>query len=248
MEPFPQYDSNYDAPFSSSPIAQSTPRIHVHPILEEGDMRVKSLPFPPPTPTKMHINTYFSDVDTQLGESDLAPTQSVQNESVKERTKLSARSSYVGRTKKHPSPSKAQLEKWEDFMSRYPSPDLVANLSKADGACDSNVSLHPLSNILALKSTNSKLREAAKSQEKNSNIEIPQTQLPDAFKRSTADDTASRSKGRKSFVFKNRCSKTRSRESTRSSHSRSVTLSRGIDAMEIDELQWDEPGLLKKAK
>jgi hypothetical protein len=246
-EPFPPYDRDCDIPFSSSPIAQSTPRICVHPAF--SDVRVKNSCDNTPSPLEMGISgldEYYSDMDLDKVEMPAG----VRRRPPPQRggPRVSGRFGNLGRMKKHPSPSKAQLERWEDLMNNFPTADLLANFSQEDDNLAVNVSLHPMSTILGDKSTNAKLQEPTQGQDKSTDVHVPQSQLADVVKApATVEDTPSRNKGRKSLVTKHRRSKTRSRESTRSGRPQSSNVPTEDNPMDIDELQWDEPGLLKKA-
>lgn len=74
-EPFPLYDSNYDLPFSSSPIAQSTPRIHVQPAFRDENIRVKSANAKLPSSSEIDINECFSDMDMGVDEDETTVAQ-----------------------------------------------------------------------------------------------------------------------------------------------------------------------------
>ena len=134
-------------------------------------------------------------------------------------------------------------------MNKFPTADLLANFSQEDDDLAVNVSLHPMSTVLGNKSTNAKLQDPTQSQDRGTCVDVLQFQLSDAGKVPAAvEDVPSRNKGRKSFVAKHRTSKTRSRESsTRSGRPQSCNVPKEDNPMDIDELQWDEPGLLKKA-
>jgi hypothetical protein len=125
------FEVDFDALFSSSPVAQSTPRIRLEPTYEEnGDKKLRNVP--------ADSRSLF-DPNSSMREplSDLAinstPPQSTpprrlvvkRNNSQVKDISLSVKSHISKRRKKHPSPSKAELEGLEDALAHY-SPRLVS--------------------------------------------------------------------------------------------------------------------------
>jgi hypothetical protein len=125
------FEVDFDALFSSSPVAQSTPRIRLEPTYEEsGDKKLRNVP--------ADSRSLF-DPNSSMREplSDLAinstPPQSTpprrlivkRNNSQVKDVSLDVKSHISKRRKKHPSPSKAELEGLEDALVHY-SPRLVS--------------------------------------------------------------------------------------------------------------------------
>lgn len=241
-EPFPLYDTDYDMAFSSSPIAQSTPRIRVQPPFEEGvDSRSSS-------------DQEFTGVSGSHSDMDLDTREIEKADVVKKKppqskgARSSVRSTHVGRMKKHPSPSKADLEKWEQILTHFPATDDSESHSQVYNNYGINVYFHPKSSVLHPKPTNFKLQEPTRKQDKSQGGGMFHLQVPDGAKTSaTMDDAPSRRKDRVSSVTKHRSSKTRSREGTRSGRSFSSNVLKEDNPMDIDELQLDQPCLLRKA-
>jgi hypothetical protein len=232
-EPLPSYDTDIDAPFSSSPLAQSTPRIRLVAPRENG--RVAS-----------DFDNDYSDMDLGITRRDsigIVPRDTPEpNE-----TGLSVRlRRFTNRMKKHPSPSKAQLEKWGVAMGELIGSSEPRNFGQADEEAGSNVDSRPVSSILAPKSTNANLQEQIKEPDTGKGAAILQTS--DMATASTSMDTTSgRNKGRKSISRPRSMTKIRSREAPRRGRSFSTADLSKDDLMDIDELQLEQPPLMKKA-
>jgi hypothetical protein len=159
-------DPYLDAFFSSSPVAQSTPRIRLEPTFEEdGKTTLKNVP--------ADSRSVFDPDNSSVGhnsdmEIDSPPVVRVQNRrgSDGKRKSLQARDSYIPtrsrgskRTKKHPSPSKAELEDLERvWMHTYQS-EILGN---RDDVAMSGIDAPPTVGVLANLDTNTKLAEPSR--------------------------------------------------------------------------------------
>ncbi|KAG4436417.1 hypothetical protein IFR05_008110 [Cadophora sp. M221] len=115
------YDNDFDAMLSSSPFAQSTPRIRLEPTFEEDGKKIlKNVP----ADTRSLFDSDQMDID-----SDTMSKAPSSQEPVKRKNSLvkdyGVRYHSSKKVKKHPSPSKAELEGLEralqDFLPRSPS-------------------------------------------------------------------------------------------------------------------------------
>jgi hypothetical protein len=241
-EPLPPYDTDFDAPFSSSPLAQSTPRIR----LERKATLTDSHSLP---------DLESSSVDKDHSDMDLDPSSMqktnggdlvdmVQRKTPKSKvTGLQVRSHHSKKMKKHPSPSKADLEAWEIALRQYPGFGESETFTQVDDETDTNVDSCSAINILGPKCANAKLQEPIRKQgqEKGSDMFLK-------LDLSRISDVSNRSKVRKSFVTGlTSAAKTRSREGARRGRSYSSNDVDKDSCMDIDELQWEQPALLRKA-
>lgn len=119
---------DFDTLFTSSPEAQSTPRIRLEPAFGDGGRKtLKNVPADSRSLFDLDKSELFSDAD-EFSEMDMdtAPVLAAARtraESVKRKSSqlkapnLQVESPHFKRVKKHPSPSKADLEGWEDQMA-----------------------------------------------------------------------------------------------------------------------------------
>ena len=147
--------------------------------------------------------------------------------------------------KKHPSPSKAELEKWDQIICDFPPTKSSGSGSQVyDNGV--NVYLHPNSTT-GLKSNYTGLQESTRKYYKVEGVEKLKLQVPDVTRTTPAMEEAyNRNKGRKLFVSKHRNSKTKSREGSRGGRPHHSNVAIEDDIMETDELQWDRPALMRK--
>ena len=244
-EPFPTYDTDYDVPFSSSPLAHSTPQIRA---FEDRSAAMKVTHHDPRSFSNLSIsNAHENSSGMELDFDGSEASGVTQRRPAKLKgSRPSARSGNGGRMKKHPSPSKAELEKWDQIICDFP----PAKSSRTGiQACDNNganVHLHPNS-ALGFKSANTKLQEPIGRQESGMEIDILQLPVPDTPRNTTTmDEVYNRNKNKKSFVSKHRNSKTRPREGSRGGRLQPSNTSIEDDIMDTDELQWDRPALMRK--
>jgi hypothetical protein len=125
------FEVDFDALFSSSPVAQSTPRIRLEPTFEEnGDKKLRNVPadsrslFDPDS----SIREPLSDLGTNPTVPQTTPQRKLivkRNSSQVKDVGLGVKSHMSKRRKKHPSPSKAELEGLEDALAHY-SPCIVS--------------------------------------------------------------------------------------------------------------------------
>lgn len=127
----PGYKVDFDVPFSSSPVAQSTPRIRLELAFEEnGDKKLRNVPAD--LHSQFNPDSSMREPLSDLG-TNTAPPQNTtprkvivkRNNSQDEDVGLGVKPHMLKRRKKHPSPSKAELEGLEDILDHY-SPRLVS--------------------------------------------------------------------------------------------------------------------------
>jgi hypothetical protein len=241
-EPLPPYDTDFEAPFSSSPLAQSTPRIRLE--------RKATL-----TDSYSLCDLESSSVDIDHSNMGLGPlsiektndgdfADRVQRKTPKSKvTGLQVRYHHSKKMKKHPSPSKADLETWEIALKQYPGFDEYETFTKVNDETEVNIDSCSAINILGPKCANAKLQESIRKQdqEKGSEISLKQDL-------SRISDVSNRSKVRKSFVTRpTSVARSRSRKGARRGRSYSSNDVNKASYMDIDELQWEQPALLRKA-
>ncbi|KAH6674115.1 hypothetical protein B0J14DRAFT_479837 [Halenospora varia] len=122
------YETDFDLLLSSSPDAQSTPRIRLEPSYEEsGRKTLKQVPadtrsvFDPDN----SLMVYTVEADALLANDKNTDTSAIdpikRKSSQLRSSKLEVQPVHTKRMKKHPSPSKADLEKFEQmFLRDYP--------------------------------------------------------------------------------------------------------------------------------
>lgn len=122
------YETDFDLLLSSSPDAQSTPRIRLEPSYEEsGRKTLKQVPadtrsvFDPDN----SLMAYTVEADALLANDKNTDTSAIdpikRKSSQLRSSKLEVQPVHTKRMKKHPSPSKADLEKFEQmFLRDYP--------------------------------------------------------------------------------------------------------------------------------
>lgn len=127
----PSIDVDFDALFSSSPLAQSTPRIRLEPTFQEdGSSHLRNVLAD--TRSLFDHDSSICQVDEM--EVDMPPPRKTssrrlldavkrRNSQLKEPATLMVRSSSTRRTKRHPSPSKAELESLEVAFKKYSHPE-----------------------------------------------------------------------------------------------------------------------------
>lgn len=117
------YDTeNFDALLSSSPLAQSTPRIRLEPTLEQNGRRaLKNVP--------ADYRSLFDPDTSSVTDVDRTPVKPQTGESlrfhIKRKSSLLKESAlgfqcHSKRTKKHPSPDTAELEGMEKLLQEHP--------------------------------------------------------------------------------------------------------------------------------
>jgi len=247
-------DSEFDALFSSSPLAQSTPRIRLEPTFEkDGKATLKNVPadsrslFDPDNSSFVE----HSDMETEIPSFSKASSRQLVDP-VKRKSSLAGDSSFgqesqtPKRMKKHPSPSKAELESLEKALRQFSTTfDTMDNVN-GDIPNGFNELLPPAA--LATKDANVNLAEPTKRREKGKGFgmflkpELSRTtvSVPDTQKRGKAQklDMIPKSAG----VAVNRI-----RLEARDERRLSTRMDMDSSVMDIDELQWDQTALLGKA-
>lgn len=167
---------SFDALFSSSPLAQSTPRIRLEPAMEEnGRKTLRHVPadsrslFDADTssmvPSEMDIDSPPAKNQTDKPLGDLITRKT----SIRDRGLFKR---YSKKTKKHPSPSKTELEVLEKSLKESPEfgtceTFMVSELSKVKGAVPNDFGTRSHSTpALAPKDPNIKVKGVAHSKDK----------------------------------------------------------------------------------
>lgn len=150
------------------------------------------------------------------------------------------------RKKKHPSPSKAELEGLEKAMNEYPACGasetlMLSEPSKAHEAIPSDVgSLFPAPQLLAPKDLNQKVKEQAKAIEKRMGLRLfPKPELSRSGV--SMPDIGRRPNGQKSMIP--RPADTTNGKPRPEARDHRYSLRDDVvngTAMDIDELQWDK--------
>jgi hypothetical protein len=239
------YDVDFDALLSSSPLAQSTPRIRLEPTFEEdGKKKRKNVPADSRSlfdPDNSSVGQH-SDMYVDSPSRSKAPSRRVSN-TVKRRNSqikdggLGIKSHLSKRMKKHPSPSKAELEGLEIAMRQYPpfvrgaSPNVQNDLTLSFGELRTAIS------VLTPKDHNAMLQEPTKRQIKGKGLEI--FEKPGSTKQtSSMSEMPKRPKAQKSSMIPKPADPTNTKPRTKTSGSSRYDLADG-SMMDIDELQWD---------
>lgn len=235
------YDTEFDALVSSSPVAQSTPRIRLEPTFEDGKKKLRNVPadtrslFDPDNSSAAQ----FSDMDvdtppTSMGNDHRESDSNTMSYDMKDFS-LSAKSRDAKRMKKHPSPSKAELEVLEQSMTGFPRrverSQTLHNLGDIE---DSNT---PAAGVLSVRDKNSKL-PAPKSREQDDGFG---KYLKPTLTRATGT-MPDLSKSKIPRLSDTSLGKVRLEpRQERRFRTRDDT---GDDHMDIDELQWDRTALM----
>ncbi|KAL5324515.1 hypothetical protein ACEPPN_009061 [Leptodophora sp. 'Broadleaf-Isolate-01'] len=212
------YDDDFDAMLSSSPFAQSTPRIRLEPTFEEdGKKMLKNVS----ADTRSLFDSDQMDID-----SDTMSKAPSSQEPVKRKNSLvkdyGVRYHSSKKVKKHPSPSKAELEGLEralqDFLPRSPS----EGFPPLDDIYPLGESLAPAA-ALAPRDPNTKLQDVKRRGMKLEPLKItesmpillsqPKKSLPASPRQNISPIDVSR---------------------------RYMSRNTIADQMDIDELQWDD--------
>ena len=236
---------NFDGLLSSSPLAQSTPRIRLEPTVEENGRRtLKNVPvdfyslFDPDTSSVMDVDSV--PVNVQTGESF--------GVHIKRKSSL-LRESALGfrchskRTKKHPSPDKGELEGMEKILQEHPpfgtSESLILDRAvEAQDETPTYFSSALTSPVLSPRDPNPRVQSQSKSVEKRRRSIglFPKSDLSGAG--ASSPDIRKRSKIAKSLIPKPAVTpNTRPRQDNRR------FIRDGIfsdSAMDIDELQQND--------
>ena len=169
------FEVDFDALFSSSPVAQSTPRIRLEPTFEEnGDKKLRNVPadsrslFDPDS----SIREPLSDLGTNPTPPQTTPQKKLivkRNNSQVKDVGLGVKSHMSKRRKKHPSPSKAELEGLEDALGHY-SPCIVSIDANTQEELTLSFGELRTGDILKSKDKNASLSQAAKRAKKGNRV------------------------------------------------------------------------------
>lgn len=119
------FEVDFDALFSSSPVAQSTPRIRLEPTFEEnGGKKLRNVPADSRSLFDTDSSMCGPSLDVGVTTTPLqnnAPRKAIvkRNNSKVKDLGLGVKAHVSKRRKKHPSPSKAKLEGFEDALKHY---------------------------------------------------------------------------------------------------------------------------------
>lgn len=196
----PRYDMDFDALFSSSPVAQSTPRLRLEPSFEnDSSKRLKNLRadsrslFDRNSPKYVHFSE--GDVTPQHNGHKGNTTKRI-NSHVKV-LDPAARNHLSKRRKRHPSPSKDELENLEDALKHYSplvgpvDPRTEDDLTTSYGELRPEGVLQPRTNNMLLripakrgiKGSVSSSKDKLGQSMPNSSVAEPAKRLPNKFQR-----------------------------------------------------------------
>lgn len=231
--------TDFDAILSSSPVAQSTPRIRLEPSYEmSGKKSLRNVAAETRSVFDFQIDDVSDmEIDTELDESPArkVPSHSASGTSGTPIRKRSQTQRYNGlnlrgrgskRMKKHPSPSKAELESLEHALRRYP--DVAFGGEELGASSKSATKDLGTSGVLTSRDANIRSREKRRSEIRNGDLK-----MINLFPKSTE------SMPNISGSF----SQQQKRYSGTASHRSSSILNELADhpsMMDIDELSWDK--------
>jgi hypothetical protein len=169
------FEADFDALFSSSPVAQSTPRIRLEPTLEEnGEKKLRNVPadsrslFDPDSSMREPLSYFGTNTIPPQIKTPRKMIVKRNNSQVKE-VGLGVKSHMSKRRKKHPSPSKAELEGLEDALTHY-SPRMVSIDAKTQEELTLSFGELRTGDILKSKDNNAPLSQAAKRGKKGNRL------------------------------------------------------------------------------
>jgi hypothetical protein len=163
----PGYEVDFDTPFSSSPVAQSTPRIRLEPTIEEnGDKKLRHVPAD--SRSLFDPDSSMREPLSDLGTNTAPPQNTAPRKVIVKRSNsqvqdvgLGVKSHMLKRRKKHPSPSKAEPEGLKDSLAYY-SPHLVSMDTNTQEELTLSFGELRTGDILKSKDNNAPLSQAAK--------------------------------------------------------------------------------------
>ena len=252
------YDAeSFDALLSSSPLAQSTPRVGLEPTLERSGRRtLKHLPADSPSTSDTYTSSRYlpgMEVDSTpakdridiASEMDIDSTPEIKQTANHFGGRINRENSfrenglfnrYSTKTKKHPSPSKKELEGLGKTLKELPPfgtpPILVTTAPSKDVGSFSNVP-----QVLKQRNPNAKVKEAVPSRKKSGLGLFPPSELPRCI---TSMPDISRRKGLTSSMIPRLADNAPMR--SKQSDEKKVTLQAHVlnaTAMDVDELQWN---------
>lgn len=242
------YDTDFDALFSSSPLAQSTPRIRLEPTFQDGRTTLKNVPadtrslFDPES-----SGSRYSDMDV---DTSLVATNNESHEMDVKQKKLQTKDiAYVvkpnggKRMKKHPSPSKAELESLENAMTDFPDEQMSRSQTYTN-----------LSNFSAMDYESTSAVGALASKDANTKLPIPKTREKRRGFEKYLKPSLTRSAGTMPDLSRSKIprysdgSLGKIRLEARPERQFVTKGARddinGGDLMDIDELQWEQTALM----
>lgn len=242
---------DFDAFFSSSPLGQSTPRIRLEPTFEEDDRKIL-IKVPADSRSLFDLDIFgpgqYSDMD--IDTSPITRDNELRNRDPKRkgaRTRhgTSARPRSSNRTKKHPSPSKAELEGLERALNQFGRSDIFGHHEDISSA---EYAPLPTTGILASMDANTKLTEPNRRDKGKGfgmflkpDLTRTTTSVPSIPKHGNTHGPSKIPKPAEKFV-------SRIRLEARPERRFSAQLGKAEKAdgshMDVDELQWDQTALM----
>lgn len=239
-------DASFDALLSSSPLGQSTPRIRIKPSMEESDIaKFRNEPSHSRTSNDQDLAKDEVNSDMELD----SPPLHVRSSRTK-RKNSRVRGGALGltvqsskRMKKHPSPSKAELEVLEQSFAAMQdsNPDVLMQDELAGSFCERTA------NILGPKDANTKVRSARKntnnargkdvSMSATHKIALPEKAIVEMTRRRAQQSRPTSKMASK--IPKPVPDNDSSYHNLRKESQELVTHTRG-GIMEMDELSWDK--------
>jgi hypothetical protein len=161
------FEVDFDALFSSSPVAQSTPRIRLEPTFEEkGGKKLRNVPAD--SRSLFDPDSSMHGPQSDVGAVTTAPQNNTPRRTIVKRNNshvkdvgLGVKSHVSKRRKKHPSPSKAELEGLEDALKHY-SPHIESMDTKKQEEVGLSLGELRTRETLKPKNNNASLSQAAK--------------------------------------------------------------------------------------
>lgn len=212
------YDGDFDAMLSSSPFAQSTPRIRLEPTFEEdGRNLLKTVP----ADTRSLFDSEYMDIDSDaMGKSPSSQEPAKRKSSVAKDYGVRYHSSK--KVKKHPSPSKAELEGLERALQNFLPLGPSEGYPSLDDVYPTTESLAPVS-ALAPKDPNRKLQDTKRRDIKLEGLKTTES-MPILLSQPKAYRPGS----------------PRKHHGIIDGNPRYMSHNNITDQMDIDELQWDD--------
>jgi hypothetical protein len=224
-------ETEFDTFLSSSPLAQSTPRIRLEPTIEDGKRSLKNVP----TDSR---SLFDLDVDVDMPPATKVPDLAKNNSSEGREGGLGVRNSSPKNMKKHPSPTKAELEEWERDVGQFP----PFRRSESFAARDDTAPIAPgvglRAPLMVSKDANARLQRKRRGQGKG--IEFFQ-KLELMKTTESMPDISRRSEGPKGMIEKPLDTTNTGPSPDVKDTRRQSTQNDDVDSsmMDIDELQWD---------
>lgn len=226
--------ADFDALISSSPLGQSTPRIRLEPSFEKGGR--KTLKKIPSESRSLFDRTGSKgvdpDTDVELSEPSTSVLDGVKRKGPDNKDVGAELRHHSKKMKKHPSPSKSELEGLEKAMANFPSLAQSESFSTQDDRGPISLGkVDPRSNALAPKDVNKRLRDAkrrfGKADMATTSKNIPSSSEGSELstKQTLVESVGAKSRKRGGRFYVNH----------------NAMAGENDSIMDMDELQWDDP-------